>query len=316
MNCAFNALGAVLLCVLCASTLSRAKPWKGNGVSDDRLDNLPLSIVNTNFIYEGQDGWPGIHIATPFMVYMISQDTMLTMIMIWVWETVEVAMVLVGKGYVVYFGDESSVNAEPPADSLVGDVGGGFLGLFLGHLVVLTYKVPSWTPSPWSPYRRIWVNRLLQLLLLLLPFTIVNVNIQPSGSPTVRLGIMISMAWVTLMWHVFRRWNWNKEDIRLFWARKPTDADFRLIYLAWFGTVLFILSFGLYYITYGYFQFWTAWALSYLFHLGVLIAQGRLWEWWHMLTFGFSRDAYYYNGQREILITEDAVRVRAGPHEN
>lgn len=290
--------------------------WKGNGITDVRIDNLPLSIVNSNFIYEGQDGWPGIHIITPFNVYMITQDTMLTMVLFWSWETIEVAMVLLGKGYVLYFGDASSLNAEPPADSLVGDVGNGFLGMFLGHLVVIAWKIPSWTPSPWGPYRRIWVNRFLQLVIVLVPFTLVNINVYPKNSPPVHLGIMGCMAWLLFTWHLFRRWNWNAEEIQLYWKRKPTDTDFRAAYAAWFCTALFILSFGLYYITYGYFQFWFAWALAYSFHLGVLIAQGRAWEWWYMITFGFSRRQLYHQGQTEITVDRDVPRVDEFSHES
>lgn len=264
---------------------------------------VPLDRFNWGFIKSSQSAWPAAHVVNPFMIYMFSQRTWLTLLWVYAFEAIEpTILTFTGQTYLIFIGDKPEPEAESPSDSAIGDVLGGVLGLLLAKLVSLVYMVPEYyAPSVWSPDPYFWITfkRAVMFLLVEPAFLWVNAAKTLPGDGRLRYGVLVSILWIWCVGELARRWNWTSLERDVYWRGKeavPHDrhrGDYDHLYTAWFGTAIFILASTLGFITYGYIQVWTAWLIMCVLHLYVLAFQGRFWELWYNITCGPQRSRYY-----------------------
>lgn len=283
--------------------------WEGLGLEDYPAKGTPLDRFNFDFLTDSYQSWPFAHIVNPFTFFMLFQSTSWTVVLILFWETVEVTTLTLGTGgYMMFIGDKDTPESEPSTDSMIGDVLEGFIGILLGKLIVMTYKIPSWTPSRKGPYRHIFYKRAIQYICYQPAFSICNAKLELEGYPPFPYGTLVTCMWLFGVTLLFKRLNFTIEEYALFWAGKDKYAsrDYDTIYTVYVGTAVLLMANPVYLITQGYFQAWATVSLMVGFHLTVLAWQGRSKEIWTGL---LSRGVYTYdNTQHAVLIYEDQLR--------
>ncbi len=269
--------------------------FQGDWWLDIQPIGISLDAFNFDFIFAEQGVWTIAHVVQPMMLTMILQDPWAVFLLVILFEVVEALVLLFAKNtYLLFLNDPESAEAESIVESLVGDVFQGILGILLAKLLILVYKVPTWTPSLWSPYRRIWVKRILTLILMQPAFSLINGAVLFQQSPPWRYGLEFAMLWLIGIWALLLRWNWTREEKVLFWL-KSNRQHFELVYNAWFVTALVLLGSSLVYFTYPYFQVWAVYLCIVGWHMVTLALQNRFWELWYALDLGFRKQAFYYH---------------------
>ncbi len=269
--------------------------FQGDWWLDIQPIGIPLEAFSFDFVFAEQGVWTVAHITNPFMLTMILQDPWIVFLLVILFESVEATVLVFAQStYLLFLNDPDSAEAENIGESLVGDVLQGALGVLLAKLLILVYKIPSWTPSVWGPYRRIWTKRIFTVLLLQPAFSLINGAVLFQESSPWRYGLEFAMLWLVGIWALLLRWNWSIDEQALFWRRSNRE-HFELVYNAWFVTALVLLGTSLVYFTYPYFQSWAVYLCIVGWHLVALALQGRFWELWYALDLGFRKQAFYYH---------------------
>jgi hypothetical protein len=213
------------------------------------------------------------------------------------WEPFETLLLLIFKGQYGVFLEKPAPETEPIADSQIGDIVNGVIGIALSLTFQLTFRVPSWCPSLFSPYRRIWMKRVALVLLQQTFFWAANFDIDMEHSPPLKAGALFLMLGEVLVYVLALRWNWTPEEISLFWSANPFDRDikkkYELIYVAWFSIALLLLGQALYFVTYAYFQLWYTCLIIWIGLLVILAWYNRFEEFWYYLDFGPQKKDHY-----------------------
>lgn len=81
-------------------------------------------------LYDRRTLYPVSHVFTPFLIYMLTHNAFLTVMLFAAWELFEYITYELFNGYGIYPGD-----IEEMCDVIVLDLGNGFLGLFLALFV-------------------------------------------------------------------------------------------------------------------------------------------------------------------------------------
>lgn len=269
----------------------------GGGVNPlifDEQVRLTIDHFSWFFLRAPENAWAMSHVLNPLLMQLIFQNWYFTVIMFFVWESVEVLALVLFKDYTVFVGDASDY--EPIADSLLGDPFNGVLGLLLAFTFVIAFRMPHWMPSLFGRARRVFWRRVLLYVLMISSFLAYNAVLQPVGVATpVYVGVYASMALHTVWLSV--SWLWLDEgamEWALFWGGK-TDASRRhrtQIYLGWMVLLVLFQLGGTYYITYVYYQVWLLWAIAVLALMLFTAAQGRLLEFVYFWSWEYRKQIY------------------------
>jgi hypothetical protein len=275
------------------------------------------------FVRAGYNTWAMAHILNPFLIQMIFQKWTLTAMIFCVWESIEVLFLILLKNYSIFVGDQSDF--EPIADSLVGDVINGFLGILLALLVSFTARFPrNWCPSLLdsnSKVRLIFWKRILLYVMLLLPISAYNARLHVDvDSQDLYIGVHITMLLHVLALVISWKWLDNTDtEKELFWSaespkyemteeertqygiwRQPipvmdsADEKRQFAYTIWISVVCIMHYSATYFITYAYYQAWLAWMFVVVFMLFLIVWQGRFGEWMKLMGYQYQRQRYYY----------------------
>lgn len=251
---------------------------------------LVASDFTWQFLFDREIAWPMAHILNPFFLEMLLQNTWLTAFTILFWESVEVFMITLFQGeYLIFVGDEAPI--ESIGDTLIGDFFQGILGILLARLTIISWKIPSWSPSPIGPYKSIFFKRLIQYLFFVAPFSLLNSNLKVTGAYTVNYGVFL----VTIT-TVFFIWTWYKTnrsplENQVVW-KKYSQWDYERVYLGIMITALIVMSSAFVHFWYSYFVTWIAWIVAMLVCVFVLLSQDRFWELSYAINCGFCRQSY------------------------
>src|SRR5690349_20790893 len=145
----FKYLYSLFIFILISNNYSKGQKIDSLGNGFDFQDKgVPLDRFNYDWIFASQSGWAASHIINPFCTYMLFQDTPATIILFLIFESFEVGILMIdhGSSYVIFIGDDMTDRGESPADSLIGDIFNGFLGLLLGRIHVFVFQIPCWNP--------------------------------------------------------------------------------------------------------------------------------------------------------------------------
>ncbi len=266
---------------------------------------LTLEDYTFEFVVKEASNWALAHILHPFIIQMIFQDARITMLFVFGWEFIE-TLFLASIGSLAFFiGDVSELDTI--TDSLIGDIVNGLLGVWLGSLFIIVFKVPMWMPSAFGVLRKIWMRRILFYIAFVPSFIPYNFFFCVKGlTPFINFGILFAIVWhvvvLSLFWIFFN--NTPLEGWAI-WGKHRTRRDMDLIYLSWMTLLVLMQYVNSYYVTYEYYQVWIVWTLAIIILLLLLAAQGRLWEVPYFMTLQYRKVDYYYKHQiREIHTKE------------
>ena len=231
------------------------------------------------------------HILNPFMLQMWMQNTWLTLLAVFSWESVEVLAVTVFRGdYVIFVGDDSEI--EPITDSLIGDVLQGIIGILLAELVIIAFKVPSWTPSFWSSYRGIWVKHLFFYVVWVISLSSTNLQIEFPGTYSANVGVYFAVISTFVMITISYWTSLTRLERHAVW-KGYTQEEYDVVHLGWGLNALCIILGAIVHVWYSYFMTWAWVALAVVCDLCYLLFKGRLWELTYAINCGFKRQRYY-----------------------
>jgi len=270
-------------------------PSNFNPVVFDEQTRLTLDHFSWNFLRASGNAWAMSHVLNPFLVQMIFQNWMVTVIFFMVWEIVEVFALTAFGGYGIFVGDTSDF--EPIADSLLGDPFNGLLGIILAFTFVIAFKVPHWMPSMFGRARKVFWRRLALYLALVVSFLPYNAQLELEGHPRpIFVGVYISMILHTIVlsysWYKFDR---TPMEISLFWGGWIGKKHRDQVYLGWITLLILFQYTGTYYITYVYYQVWLIWGSTIIILILFLASQGRLMELFWYWSWEYRKKHYYRN---------------------
>lgn len=256
---------------------NRNRVWEGNGLRDFPAVGSPWKMYNWGFLDDSYQAWPFAHVTNPFCHHMLFQSTPWTIVVILFWESVEVFARVMRMEGSMFMGEKEIGTAEPETDSLLGDFMQGILGIVLAKLLILTYKIPDWTPSRNGQHSFYWYKRVLQYILLQPAFSICNASYKIPGYPVFRYGALVAACYLFVMFILFERWDWNGAEYCLFWAGRGEYArrDFNYIYTAMSFTACMLMVDSIDLQSAGYYQAWFTLLMMYLLHFAVLAWQDR-----------------------------------------
>jgi len=182
--------------------------------------------------YHEQTVFPIEHMLNPFQTYMITQNVLLSLLLIYFWETYEVLVNIICLNRTCP--GEWSVSATSCAgyatDNIVADIHQGILGIFLGVYFCTAFAIPTWTlslrHSVDAGAGALWFKHILFFVAAFL--TSLTHGLAPAGS----LSYGMLLHWVLLLGVllVFFFWNKNEVERTLFWTEPGTKRFASTVY--------------------------------------------------------------------------------------
>lgn len=108
--------------------------------------------------------WPVVHTIFPFILYLYIRDFKFSLLLVYLFETLEALFEVFGSGDIIDVGKETT------GDHLIGDPGMGFLGILIGMVWVriFDYKYHNMTPF-YKGSELAWFYYFIQFITLALP---------------------------------------------------------------------------------------------------------------------------------------------------
>ena len=107
-----------------------------------------LSSVNWSFLLD-HSTWPLPHIHIPYLLYLYTKDLAITLLWVYIWESIEILVLLIFGQFNVFFLGEKELTGsspiEPHGEVLIGEQLSGLIGIIIGILHV-------WLFSNYAPY--------------------------------------------------------------------------------------------------------------------------------------------------------------------
>ena len=268
-----------------------------NHVTEAPQVRLEIDHFTWNFLRAKENAWALAHILNPFLLQMIFQDWKVTVIIFFLWESIETFFLVTFKDYKIFLGDEDGF--EPVADSLIGDPLNGLLGLLLAWMFTITFKVPYWTPGPWSRARIVWWRRIGLYLISVISFQAYNAfSLDPLTGNRLPVGIYLTIGlltlWLGLSW---KYWSFTSMEMHLFWGGW-SEASLKhrdQVYLSWITLLILFQFVAVHQITYVYFQVWAIWLVAMLILLLIMAAQGRFHQFFYFASFQDRKQRFYHD---------------------
>lgn len=196
-----------------------------------------LGIIETVYswdAFEKREIWVLQHFLNPFLLYMVSQNAWLSLLAIYVWESVEVLELTACAGSTCLSGSNTPVTCpEVPGfvtDNLIGDVTQGIWGIFTAMLLRILLDIPDWSPSYRSlePYGAVWLwwKRIVFWVALFLPSILATFLMEHWYAALVHAAVMLGV------FLVFAGLNQTKREREAFW----TDHKGRFRLKSYWGT--------------------------------------------------------------------------------
>lgn len=226
-----------------------------------------------DYIYEIST-WPMAHMFNPFIIEILFQNPLFTLLIVWSWESTEVlgATLFNGK-YIIFVGDGSQ-GYEGTTDSMLGDTSQGVLGMLLARMVIFAWNVPPWTPSIIGPFKGLVFKRLIQYIIWVVPLSFTNSSIKLHGCRDFHWGIYIIVITTILAIYSWYITNRSPLEYKLWWFRY-TEQEHRQVYAGIMINAFFLVSTSFVFISVPYYQVWSMWVILMLSNLLVAIVNGR-----------------------------------------
>lgn len=191
-----------------------------------------LSIIETVYSWDAFDRreiWVLQHFLNPFLLYTVTQNAWLSLLAIYIWESIEVLELTVCSGSTCLSGSNTPVTCpEVPGfvtDNLIGDVSQGVWGILTAMLLRIVLDIPDWSPSYRSltPHRAVWLwwKRAVFWLSLFLPSLLATFLIDHWYAVLVHAAVLIGV------FLVFAGLNQTKREREAFWTNAK-DGKFQV----------------------------------------------------------------------------------------
>lgn len=255
-----------------------------------------LAIIETVYSWDAFDRreiWVLQHFLNPFLLYMVSQNAWLSLLAIYIWESVEVLELTACSGSTCLSGSDTPVSCpEVPGfvtDNLIGDISQGILGILTAMMLRILLDIPDWSPAYRSlqPFNAVWFwwKRVVFWVALFLPSLLATFLMEHWYAALVHTSVLLGV------FAVFAGLNQTKHERAAFW----TDAKgkFQLTYYwtvygvwALYAVAMLLLCS---YVPIGnsYQTFWVFLGISWIIFLVVGSMTGRLPEMLDFLTAGW-----------------------------
>lgn len=269
-------------------------------VTTDTMDNANNP---GNGLFNERSAWPMVHVVVPFFLYVLLQNAKIAVLFFTLFESLELFVYIVCGGLYCIFPLVDPL--ESSADSLIGDILQGFIGIILGIALTTAFDVPKWNiglREAWrGGYTTLWFKRLLQFSLFALSGIVANGRTVTCTTPSVEnvendyecifpWGVYAFSGAYAVLFVIFFFANRNKLEQRLFWTHARTGKfrafAYARFYLVWALASLFMQSSVFYSITRPYVQVWIHAAVLFCILLVVGFARGRLHKMLDFLTCG------------------------------
>lgn len=268
--------------------------WPGDGL-DFYAPGPPFDRYSWDWVFAAPQTWPATHVVNPFIIDLMLQNSLLTMAIVTSWESFEVLLVLIFKNTYGIFLDKPAPEGEPIADSAIGDVFGGIIGILLSWLFQFVFKMPPWCPSFFGPHRDVFMKHFLVVLVNQIVFWAANLEFTMKNSPPFKAGALAIMLFEFIVYLVVKKSFFSNKEILLYW--RDRTYEYELVQVGWFLIFTLIMGQSLYFVTYSYFQLWYTCILIFVFMMVLIQYDNRMWEFWFGITLGhFRRD--FYNTQQ------------------
>ena len=272
---------------------------------------------NWQWIFDTNIAWPMAHMLNPFMLEILLQKTGFTLFMILFFESIEVFVITAFQGqYLIFVGDDASL--EHIGDTLMGDFLQGVLGILLARVVILTWKVPPWSPSPVGKYRKLFFKRVLQYIFWVVSLSVTNSKIIIPNSYSINYGVFIVTITTTIFIYTWYKTNNSPLERSLYWYNYSKN-EYETVFLGILINALLLLVCTFVHVWYSYFQSWIVWIVAITFNVFILITNDRLWELPYSMSCGLIRqrlnavnDSSYnshYDSNYDITPTNDHITV-------
>jgi hypothetical protein len=267
-----------------------------------------LSIIETVYAWDAFDKreiWVLQHFLNPFLLYMVTQNAWLSLLAIYVWESVEVLELTLCSGSTCLSGSDTPVTcAEVPGfvtDNLIGDVSQGVLGIFTAMMLRILLDIPDWSPSYRSlqPYNAVWFwwKRVIFWLALFLPSLLATFLIEHWYAALLHAVVLLGV------FALFAGFNQTKREREAFWSNSKGVFQLRYywtVYGVWAGYSIAMLVLCSYVpLGSSYQTFWIFLAISWIAFFIVGGLTGRLPEIVDFLSAGWV--SIHFEGRYRFL---------------
>lgn len=280
--------------------------------------------LTMHFLTE-RTAWPMVHIVNPFMHYIIFQNVKATIMLFYLWETLERLAILVCAGTYCFFSEDEE--REPMSDSLIGDILEGMIGLLLAKTFVIVFNVPRWNLGFRRSFRlnvgRLWVKRCIQFFLFFISFYLANFRYlidkhemrsgtsRNEDSRSIKIGVFASMLLHTILLIIYWRLNRSKLEKKLYWTCTAPECNprgentrrafptkrYNQIYIGLIVTVLFLESSVTYSTRSHYEQAWLHAFITLVVFTLIAYKKGRIAKMADLFSCGvysvYTRDYHY-----------------------
>lgn len=255
-----------------------------------------LAIIETVYSWDAFDRreiWVLQHFLNPFFVYMVSQNAWLSLLAIYVWESVEVLELTACSGSTCLSGSNTPVTCpEVPGfvtDNMIGDISQGIFGIFTAMLLRILLDIPDWSPSYRSlhPYNAAWLwwKRITFWVALFLPSLLATFLMEHWYAALVHAAVLLGV------FAMFAGLNQTKRERAAFWTNSKGKFQLKfywMVYGVWAAYSLAMLLLCSYVpIGTSYQTFWVFLGLSWICFLIAGSMMGRLPELMDFLTAGW-----------------------------
>lgn len=164
--------------------------------------------------------WPIVHTIYPMILYSYLYDVKTTVMLFYVWESIEAVFEVFARTIVLDVGTESL------GDSLLSDVAMGLSGIFIYWLASL-YGNNEYRKCPplFSGFEVLWLKYVFQFIVLALPTGFLQSFHTYFAGGLISITYIIMMVYVPVMYGVFMYWNRNDP----LWYRDNDKSSKRLV---------------------------------------------------------------------------------------
>jgi hypothetical protein len=247
-----------------------------------------ITLIYSWAAFHTNSVWVVQHFLNPFLFYMVFQNVGWAIILIFVWESIEVLELTSCDGTACI----SDPGAGPipcdqirgfVTDNMIADISQGFLGILTGLLFRTVLSIPDWTPSIRESFGRdrdyIWLKRLFMFVALFLP-SFLGWRTTESGF---HYGMILHGAVTAVVLLAFAFWNQTPDERQSFWTLGTFQAElYWTIYGSWIGMVLLFTLTWFLPIDNAYHKIWMVAALVWI---GLIIAGSWIGKFAELIDF-------------------------------
>ncbi len=184
-----------------------------------------LAIIETVYSWDSfqkREIWVLQHFLNPFLLYTVTQNAWLSLLAIYIWESIEALELTACSGTTCLSGDNTPVSCPEVAgfvtDNLLGDVTQGIWGILTAMLLRIVLDIPDWSPSMRSLQQHdatwLWWKRVVFFVALFLPSLLATFLREHWYAPLIHAVVLAAV------FAVMAGWNQTPRERKAFWTDK------------------------------------------------------------------------------------------------